>query len=200
MTLNYPAPYQIVIDYTTTPSGFQTMTHKLSLNLAEIDGGSAVGDPFSTWTFVAKNGSFVSLDVAVDALIAGILPLYPATSDFVTATLYEYNPGSYEGNWLSVYSIAEVGTSGTGSTVAHQATWTHRTSQGGIQRLQLMESTLGGKTKQALPTGNANVDALTTYLTSGVSPFCGQDGGYLVAGNFLSQTENEKLARKRYRT
>lgn len=200
MTLNYPAPYQVVIEYTTTPPGFQTMSHKLSLNLAEIDVPASVGDPFSAWTFVTRGGTSVTLQAAIDALVAGILPFYPAASDFITATLYEYELASYEANWLSVYAIGLSGTSANPSNPAHQTTWTHRTNQGGIQRFQLMETVNTGKTKQALPAGSAPVDAITDYLTGLTSPFCGQDGGYLVAGNYLSQSENEKLARKRYRT
>lgn len=200
MTLNYPHPYQVVIDYTTVPSGFQPMTHKLSFNLKELDGAIQVGDAFDNIAFLNRLGTGVYLDVLVDAVIAGLQPFYPASTDFIQATLYKYEMGSQEGLWQSVYAIAENGTSANPSIAGHQVTWTLRTSEGGISRFQLMEEDSSSKTKQAFPTGSARVEAIRDLLIDPAQPFVGQDGGWLVAGNFYSQTFNEKLEKKRYRT
>lgn len=199
MTLNYPAPYEVKITYTTTPTGFVTIPHVMSFNLPAATSLAGVGDPFGEWQFPTRSFADADLETITLAVIAALDNFYPASAKYVKAELFHYASGSFESEWMSVMELDQAGAGAGTSTPGHQITITARTNQGGIARWQLMESNATSRTKLAFPSGNASLDAIKNLMINPNMPFVGQDGGYLVAGNYASLTYNEKLEKKRWR-
>jgi hypothetical protein len=76
---------------------------------------------------------------------------------------------------------------------------TLRSQAGGIMRVQFMEPSTGGNTKDPYPFASTPGQALAVYLAGLTNPFVARDNSYPIAPVNFSQTQNEKLYRKRFR-
>lgn len=198
MAVHFDGVYELQLFYTTTPSGFPTMEHKMTVDV-KLDEDPAVGDGFDVIATQGRNGTLSTLDVVTDALVTALLSFYPATAEISRGELLKIPEGTYDGTFISAYEIAAAGVGAGGSTVAHQSTFTFRSLNGGHGRIQLMESIDTGKTRQAAPY-SSRAAVLASFIIDPDNPFQARDNSFLFSNIAYSQGENERLNRKRYRS
>lgn len=199
MPQNFDGIWEVRFFYTTTPTGFPEMEHRLTLDVA-VDADDGPGQSFENIGLLQRNNLDTNLKIQVDALIALLQPFYPVSTEFSRAELWKIPEGTYNGQFYSVYEIGENGTSANPSLVAQQTTWTFRSLTGGNGRLQLMESALAGNTKLNPPYANASALALASHMISSATVWKARDNGYFFANIHLTSGQNEKLFQKRFRT
>lgn len=195
---NFDGQYEVRLIYDTAPTGFTLMEHTLTFDVLPI-GAVPAGTDFSDVEITQRNGLTTTLDVAVDAFVAGWIPLYPVTSAMIRAELWFIPEGTFAGTFIAVYPIDEVGSNASTNTVAQQATYTFRSIGGGSARIQLMEPTIAGNSKTSYPYGTAILNAIPDLLTSNSGFVIARDNTFIFANIHLSLGQNERLFRKRFR-
>jgi hypothetical protein len=198
MAINYPGPYEVRLQYTTVVAGLQ-LEHLMRLN-CNMDSDLGVGFPFASWLAIQKGGGQLSLQSCVDQLVIYLRPLFRTDSTFVGAELWKYIPNTFDAEFRASYAIALPGSEGIQATsAAGQAIITFRTVEGGIMRINLMESIFGAGAYDAAPFANSGISALATYLIGTAGWVLGRDTSYPnVALKFLPG-QSEKLFKVRYR-
>jgi hypothetical protein len=200
MALNFPGPMGIRFFYTTQPSGFQPMTHKLELNVYPV-GDYTTGYDFAEMQFRTRADGVINAQTACNAFIDLVKPMFPTSADFTIVEAWLYQEESFEAHFVSAYSPAQPGTGGaaTAAQAGGQAIFTFRTMEGGIAKFSLMESTHAPGTRQAYPTPFTPVNALMAYVASPTTWIWGRDTspvGYPL--NFLPG-QSEAVFKKRFR-
>lgn len=196
MVQNFDGLYELNIVYTTTPTGFSTMQHRLTIDI-NVFPGIYIGTEFSEIDVEQRNGSITTLDVQTDALVALLQPFLSTTSDISRAELFFIPEGTTNKEFYSSYDIALAGTVAAEEIPAQQATLTFRSMNGSWGKIQIMEPVTSGKVKIAPPYTGAAL-ALANHVTSNAGVFLARDNGFLFSNLHYSLTENEKLMKKRY--
>jgi len=200
MTLNFPGPYELRINYTTTISGV-TLTHQQRLNVRPGTPPSP-GTDFSLISVLDNEDDGLALDTVVDEWIALLRPLYSASGNFIDAELWEYSPDTTLAAFRSAYPIALAGSAGGSLQASAQAMYMFRTQEGGTMRINLMESTTGVGSSKAYASLTANEAALVDKVldTTGGNFFLGRDTSYPYSFTRLHPGNNEALFKKRFRS
>lgn len=196
---NYDGQYEVRIIYDTTPSGFPIMEHTLTFDVLPDEPVTA-GTTFSNVSLQTRDAGLVLLDASVDAFVAGMAGIYPATTTIIRAELWFIPEGTFAGTFLSVYPIDEVGAAAGGSQVAQQTTYTFRSIGGGNGRLQFMECSVTGNAVSSYPYGSAAQNALPDLVTPTTGFIIARDNTHMFANIHLCNGQNERLWRKRYRS
>jgi hypothetical protein len=196
MTANFDGIWELNIIYTTTPTGFSTMEHRLTIDVA-IAGEVAVGEDFANVETIQRNLSLTPLDVQTDAFIALMQPFFSTTTDIARAELFKIPEGTTNKIFISQYDIALGGTIASEEIPAQQATLTFRSIGGSWGKIQFMEPVISGKVKISPPYTGVSL-ALANHITSLASPFLARDNTYMFANLHYSLTENEALMKVRY--
>lgn len=196
---NYDGQYEVRVIYDTTPSGFSLMEHSLTFDVLPSNAVDP-GDEFGTIVIETHKSDPVVLDASVDAFVAGMIGIYPSTTTIIRAELWFIPEGTFSGTFISVYPIDEVGTAAGGSQVAQQSTYTFRAVGGGSARLQFMESSITGSGKSSYPYGSAAQNAIPDLVTADDNFIIARDNTFLFANIHLSNGQNERLWRKRFRS
>lgn len=197
---NFPGPYEIEITYTTSPSGQPTLEHKMRLNLNISGSDPTPGTAMADINFLERSGVPVNAVVALDAWIDLIKVRFNTSQTaFNVADLFKYTPGTFQRQFISSYALAETGSSASGNTAASQEIFTSRTLEGGIHKINLMESinTANARTGRSGTTGS--VDAIFDFLESVDNWILGRDTSYPIAGLNHLAGQNEKLFKLRFR-
>jgi len=194
---NYPGPYEVRINYTTSSGGL-VRSHQLRLSM-DMSVIADPGDPFSDWTALSRAGATPQLNTWVDGLIALIKIRYSNQGTFNDAELWKYTASSFDASYQSSYPIAVVGTSGAGLNPDSQEIYTFRSVNGGNARLNLMESIAIQGNSLVYAASAASVKAIFDYITALASPVIGRDNGYLFTALNWHPGINEALFKDRYR-
>jgi hypothetical protein len=190
MAINYPGPYEIRIAYVTAEPA-PANRHILRLS-CEMSIAGDPGEEFSGWIPEQKDGSAVdTLESHLDALLAILKPMFPATTSFNSAELWEYAPGTFDSIFRSSHSIAEVGSSGTASVDFGQLIITFRSENGGIAKIDVRGSDTPVGNRVGFPTGDTSINALAAHLIAPSSIYVARDGGYLLSALFALPGLNE---------
>lgn len=196
MAINFPGPYELRFFYEVDGLAHQ---HRHSLDVP-VD--PAPGTPFLNIESISRLGNPVQLDTWVDSVWTELAPIYNTTSSsFGIVELWKYTAGTFDAQFISAYNSAVTPSSPTQHIPAQQATFTFRTIEGGIFKVQLMESVLAGNGVNTYPIGGANYDDIFELFTNGgLSPALGRDTSYPFAALRVSLGPNEAVWRKRYRS
>lgn len=197
MTINYPGPYEIRVNYTTVASGL-TRGHQMRLSL-DMFTAADPGDAFSEWITLDKGGTHPALDTVVDDLVLKLKVRFNASSTINDAELWQYTPGTFDAAFRSTYSIAVVGTSGGATVADSQEIYTLRSVNGGNARLTLMETAAAAGPSLAYAACAASVKDVFDRLTIQASPFIARDNGFLFTALKWHPGINEALFKDRYR-
>lgn len=198
MPINYDGVYEVRIKYSTTPASFSVLEHWHTIDV-RLNAEPDPGDLFSVIETLRHDGSVSDLETDVDNYIAVLDDIMATTTDFVLAELWKYPAEGEDGVYVSAYEIGATGAVATGATVAHQFTLTLRSVDGGIMRCQMMESALTILTQFTFPFPAGNGSTISNYLRGTTHPWVARDDSRPIAAIKISGTQNEKLARKRYR-
>lgn len=196
---NFDGQYEVTIVYDTVPSGFPLLEHTLTFDVLP-NGDPEAGQPFNDIRIFDRTNTLIFLDAAIDAFVAGMIGIYPATTTIIRAELNFIPEGTFAKTFISSYGIDEVGTAAGDEQVASQATYTFRSIGGGSGRLQFMESSITGNSKTSYPYANAAQNAIADLVTAADSFIIARDNTYMFANIHLSVGQNERLFRKRFRT
>lgn len=196
---NFDGLWELRLFYDTTPSGEDQMEHRFTIDV-NIDGiAYAVGDPFTDFGVIRRNNADITLQTAADELENLLAAFYSTTTNFLRWELWYAPEATTDFTFYSTYAIGHVGDLVTGSVAAAQNTMTLRTQAGGIMRVQLMETSIMNNTKDGYPFASTPAQALANYLAGTTNPFLARDNSFPISPAYFSQTQNEKLYRKRYR-
>jgi len=195
---NYDGQYEIRIIYDTTPTGFALLEHTLTFDVLP-SGTPSAGDPFEDIKIIRRDGTLVNLDVAIDAFVAGMIGIYPASATIIRAELWFIPEGTFAGTFIATYPIDEAGTAAGDEQVAQQTTYTFRSINGGSGRLQFMECSITGNAKTSYPYGSAAQNAIADLVTDVTGFIIARDNSYMFANIHQCNGQNERLWRKRYR-
>lgn len=193
MAINFPGPWTFKLFYETG------LSHVLQLN-TEVIGDPIPGTPFDEIEIRDQMVAGPMADEVIDDLVALLRPLYSTTSNFIRCELWKNIPESFEMDFWSVYDISLAGT-GVGSFVAAgQTIFTFRTYEGGVMKVNLMESliTPGVSQRGASLTPTA-ATAFKNHFISGANRYLARDTSWPFAFMGMHPGQSEVLFKKRYR-
>lgn len=196
---NFDGVYEVRIIYDTTPTGFPLLEHTLTFDV-EPTAPPEVGEEFSAINIVPRSAAPLPLSDAVDDFVAGMIGIYPSSATIIRAELWRIPEGTLAGTFVSTYPIDEPGVNVTASQVAQQSTFTFRAIGGGNGRLQFMESSISGNGSTSYPYPAASQNAIADLVTATTGFILARDNTHMFANIHLSNGQNERLWRKRYRS
>lgn len=204
MAINYPGPYELRIAYLPQIGGVQNIEHTQRLNVS-LEGTPAQGQTFGNYNFNDKNGATgLSLDTLVEAYLAKFNALMRNDCDVVAVDLWKYPVAqSFDSVfWATYVPTANVGTSASTAQSAGQDIFTFRTAEGGIMKVNLMESVRVPGAPVAYASLGVDAKALVDFILDGdgatfSAPFLGRDTSYPFAFIKEYPGTNESLWKKR---
>jgi hypothetical protein len=129
---------------------------------------------------------------------------YRVADQIVSVTLWRYLPNSFQKIFITQAGVdspnGAINLANPPTALANQQTFTFRSAAGGIAKLVLLETTIGGNSTIPFPVPNAPaINNLANWAVSADSHIVARDNGFLIVPLRLSQGENEAVWRKRYR-
>ncbi len=197
MAINYPGPYEVRVQYTALPaSGLKAHEFRFSCSLTTTPVPGV--DP-TTLNAHQRGGGNTNLVQKVEDLVTFCAELYPATGDFNTAELWEYDPGTFNATWIATWTLGIPGTSGSPIIEDSQTIFTFRTTAGGIVKLDLRNTIHSSIATVPFPTSNSDWNDIGAEFSDEFTIVLGRDGGFAVVPlNALAGT-NERDFKKRLR-
>lgn len=199
MALNYPGPYEVRISYTVT-TGISVMTHTQRLNV-RVDGTPDPGTAMTDIDFLRRDNSPFAADAEIDAWVALMRPRFAthASNNIINAELWKYEPNSFDSSFISTYDIS-LAANGSGTTLlAGQEMYTFRTSEGGIMKLNFMQTVQAQGSPLAYAALSAGQKAIVDAVRNGTSPWLGRDTSYPFSFIRMYPGSNEALFKKIFR-
>jgi hypothetical protein len=199
MALNFPGPYELRLNYTTVHTGV-TLEHTQRLNV-DLTADPTPVDAFNNINAKTRGGIVTpDLAAAVEAWLALIAPRFHTSSAFGIVELWKYVPLTFDAQFISSYNPTVVAGTDTNPTVAtQQETLTFRTLEGGILRIQLMESVANTNQREPYPTGDVDIDPIFVFVFGTSNWILGRDTSYPFSAINHLGGQNEKLFRARFR-
>lgn len=201
MAINYPGPYEVRLYYSTSVSSL-VLQHSARYNVY-VDGTPAPGTPFSDINVLRRDNSPFALDGEVDDWVALMKDLYNSTAGIATidyAELWKYEPESFDASFISTYPINVAGGSATALSPYSQVIVTFRSAEGGVMKLNFMETIIAAGARDTLPFSNTTLDAMADAVVAGTVPWVARDGGYPFACIASYPGQNEALFKRRLRS
>lgn len=199
MALNFPGPYELRIRYDTLHSGV-TLIHQQRLNV-DLTADPTPGDAFNNINAKTRGG-IVTPDLAacVEAWFTLLRVRFHTTTTFGLVELWKYAPLTFDATFITSYNpVIVAGTSVNPTISTQQETLTFRTIEGGILRIQLMESVASTNQRQAYPTGDPNIDPIFVFVFGTTNWILARDTSYPFSAINHLGGQNEKLFRVRFR-
>lgn len=194
MTLNFPGPYEFRISYL-----YSGVTHEMRLNF-QTTGVIDPGTPFDEIDVLQANSGSIKADVAMSTWLALIDGLWAASCTLGPVEIWRYFPESFVATFISAAEYAVVGTNGGSNNAARQDTLTFRTIEGGILKLNFLETAKAQANGVFAATGgDGDFDAIVNFVLDGTNWILGRDTSYPIAGLHYLTGQNEKTFRQRYR-
>lgn len=199
MVQNFPGPYELRFSQTalalTTP-----LEHTQRMNIA-LTGDPTPGTSFTNINAITRGGvSTPDLAAVVEAWLTLIAPRFEDLTVFGAVELWKYEAQSFDASFISAYSPTKTaGDSPSPTQLAGQEIYTFRTLEGGIMRLNFMETVAVYSTPKPFPTGAPTQDAIFNFIIGTLNWALGRDTSYPFAGLRFLAGQNEKSFRQRYR-
>jgi hypothetical protein len=199
MARNFPGPFEL--EYLLQVQG---LTHRIRYSVIAL-GNPQPGDLASGIQLLTRGGSPILLNAAISQFWAQrVRAFYRATDQIVSVTLWRYLPNSFQKIFITQGIVdspnGAINLPNPPTALANQQTFTFRSAAGGIAKLVLLETTIGGNSTIPFPVPNAPaINNLANWAVSADSHIVARDNGFLIVPLRLSQGENEAIWRKRYR-
>ena len=194
MALNFPGPYEVRIFYT---AGGRAHVHRLNVAFQTL---GSIGGPFIDFYPLGRDGTYTeTLKARVDAWIAAIKTQFNSGSTFTHAELWEYEPLSFESSFVTTYTLAVAGTSGTGTNQASESIYVFRTQEGGIMKLSLLDTVIASGAGLAYTGLTAAQQGIVDLVLASSNVWKARDTSYPFAFIKLYPGVNEALFKKIYR-
>lgn len=196
---NYDGEYELRLFYDTTPAGEASMEHVQTIDVNVTGSPWDPGTDFADIDVTRRDNSLTNLLTVADELENLLAAFHATTTNLIRWELWYAAEASTDFTFISVYAIGHAGDTVGGAIAAAQNTMTLRTLGGGIMRVQMMETSIMNNTKDGYPFASTPATNLANYLKGTTNPFKARDNTFPIAPVYFSQTQNEKLYRKRYR-
>jgi hypothetical protein len=196
----YPGPYTIEYELATTV-GARTLTHQVELNCFAV-GSPLPGSDLSTVLLSRAGGGTLSAATAITDFWTQYKIGCATVTSAITATLWKYEPLSYERSFIGAYSGSlGAGTGGATAQEGHQTQITLRTAGGSYMRVNWLEDIQNRKDTTALvPLAAGNAQQRVAALLLSINGWAsGRDKSWPVAPMRISYTQNEAIDRERFR-
>lgn len=199
MSLNYPGPYEVRIFYTVT-TGFAIMSHSQRLNV-RVDGTPAPGTPMADIDFLRRDNTPFAATSEIDAWVALMRARFATHASNVIqyAELWKYEPESFDASFVSTYDINLAANGGGTTLIGGQEIYTFRTEEGGIMKLNFMQSTQAEGAPIVYSGLSVNQKAIVDAVRNGTSPWLGRDTSYPFSFIKMYPGRNEALFKKIFR-
>jgi len=197
MTINYPGPWEIRINYTTVHSG-KVWPHQHRLSIA-MSGEGDFGDPFSAWTYLARDASSDGMDQWLADYIGVADYQFHTDTDFTTAELWKYAVGTFNADFYAVEVIGANGTSAVATVPDAQTIYTIRTTAGGVVKSDWRDTVFTPATYESYPFAITDKNSYIEFLSNAQSPVIGRDNSYAFAPLKFLPGGNERYFKKRLR-
>lgn len=198
MALNYPGPYEVRIAY-TVPIGGVTLSHTQRLNCTP-DVEPSPGDLFSTIQIERRDAATVDLETAVEQWVDLLIPLMKTDVTFQFAELWKYTALSFESEYVSVFDLSTAGTNGGITQAGGQMIWTFRTLEGGVMKINLMESVSPPALSRNYTAQSAAEKAVVDRITGVANTWLARDTSMPFTHMQLHPGQNEVIWKKRFRS
>jgi len=195
---SFDGPYEARIFYSVPGSGSIILEHRMTFDLA-VQGTPAPGTAPAEVILVNRDGSNTPFSTFIDAFLLAFKVKFNTAVTFSRAELWRAAEGSAIFTYITTYSFSVAGTSANPTNIAHQLTYTFRSTNGGIMRIQLMESVETSNASVSYAAAPAGDKTLMNYIVSSTNAIKARDNGNPYASNRMSGGQNEKLFRKRFR-
>lgn len=200
MATNFPGPYECRFFYSVSIGGVY-LTHSQRLNV-RVDGTPTPGTPFADIDFLRRDDSPFAADAEVDAWVEAVKGMWNSGTPLSTwdyVELWKYEPESFDASFISTYPIGVAGTSASANLDSAQVIVTFRTQEGGIMKLNFLETIIASGNPDPLPFSNSTLDAVADALIAGTFPWLARDGSYPFAAIAAYAGQSEAVFKKRHR-
>src|SRR5690349_10646110 len=138
MAINYPGPYEIEYNLTGWTSPARTHVHRVNV----IALGTPAPGTLATAIDIQKmGGATAKLNVVANQYWEFVRLIYPNTISCVGYTLWKYVPGTHAKDFIAAGTLTNVaGSNVSAIVIAWQDVLSFRSANGGILKLQYMES------------------------------------------------------------
>jgi len=196
MATNFPGPYQIDLHYTGDHNGV-VIEHVAKYNVNCV-APIAPGMDMSDIEVVTKGGTFVNAVTAILAWVDLLTPLFSEDVTFTYAEMWSVAPETFDRTFITTLDVSEAGTLVAPLIRAAQVIYTFRTQEGGIMRINLMETSDVPNPPFSFPTGFPLHDAVANFVISDSNWILARDTSYPIASHRLLIGQNEALFKKRF--
>jgi hypothetical protein len=205
MPLNFQGPFALRVFYQTAVGSFDD--HRLNYNVDVVANAGNQGLDFDQYTIRRRNGGEIALHTAVEAWLAAIAPLYRTDTDFGPVELWKVTVTDLGGGvfsvdetfWAAYTPTANAGTSGNAIQISSQVIITLRTQEGGIMRLDFLDTAIAPGIEQSFPTAVPAVNTIVATLVTDDGFILAKDTSYPIVGKRFFPGTNEALFKKRFR-
>lgn len=197
MAINYPGPYEI--EYNVLVS---SIPHLIRVNCVATPAPTP-GSALNTITLQTRSGTPANAQTCVDGLWNLIRAAYNTGVTCQGVTLWRYPvAGSFVKTFVSAGAVTTpAGAAPGATTLAHQATLSFRTANGGIMKLTLLETAFTALTRQVLVANAAGAteQKIAAYLISGSGWAIARDDSFPITPLYGVFGQNEAIFKARYR-
>lgn len=199
MVQNFPGPYELRLSYVVTITGVP-LTHTARLNV-DLTSAPTVGDAFNNINAKTRGGiATPDLAAVIEAWLELVKMIYKTTTTFGIVELWKYEPLSFDASFVSAYTpTISAGVDTDPTNTAGQEILTFRTQEGGILRLNFMETVFLTYGVQPYPIGAVRYDDIFEFVISSVNWVLARDTSYPFATLNRNMGQNEKTFRQRFR-
>ena len=190
---NFPGPYEIELKYTC--SGEQ---HVQRLN-CDVVGSPTPGTDPTTIDMNLRSGSTIKVDAGVNAWTLLIDALFHTSVTFDDYTLWSYAPLTFDRTFIATATIGTNGVNAGAVNLSFQQILTFRTLEGGVMKLNFMESSATSIARLTYAASGPAVVAIFDFVNGTTNWILARDTSYPIAAIHSMGGENEALFKKRNR-
>lgn len=194
MVTNWPGPYDMRFFYTV-----QGRDHVQKLNCSPTT-DPAVGTALGDIDLELQGGGVVDAETAADDWADLMKTMFSDSGAVINRVeLWKYDFESYNATYVNAHALLVDGTNVLATVPASQGVMTFRTTEGGVLKLNFLDTVFPAAIKEAFPAANAGINAIAGFVSNSTNWILGRDTSYpILALNWLPG-QNERLFKEIYR-
>lgn len=193
MAINLPGPYEVVYKYVTGG-----LTHEAKFNVVAL-GNPALGTPESSINFQTRSGVGAPMADCISDFWAFYRMLLPVATVSAGAELWRYVAGTFQKDFVTAHIGSLAAGNAPAYVIARQDVFSFRTANGGIMKVNVMETS--NTSDQVIPlVANAlgnDAQKMAAYIVSSAGWMIARDDAFPIQPLNWSNGQNEALYRKR---
>jgi hypothetical protein len=197
MAINYPGPYELRLNYTTL---FASVVYEHQFRHSfDCDSDPGPGSTFASYLANKRGGGNVGMVTWLASLIGAIESFFHTSTDFVTAEIWKYTPGTFNADFQSIETVADNGTSSLATQADTQTIISFRTTAGGVAKADFRNTIFAAGPSQSFPTAIGGVNTTAALFYDNNSIVIGRDGAFVFSPVKFLPGANERAFKRRQR-